>query len=155
VTDLPAGYAYRAPVAHDVGLRRDARCRPAAAGFQPTLDAAFVRDLWSLPVFDIATDAWVVTDAAGTVVAYGQVMREERDIVGSWGVVHLEHRGRGIGMALLRRSFGVLVERGLRRVLVNVDAENVTGATGLYERAGTRIVNRWDRWERRLDGSGR
>jgi hypothetical protein len=38
--------------------------------------------------------------------------------------------------------------RGLRRVRVNVDAENITGATGVYVRAGMRVVNRWDLWER-------
>ena len=39
--------------------------------------------------------------------------------------------------------------RGLRRVRVNVDAENITGATAVYERVGMRVVNRWDLWERR------
>ena len=36
----------------------------------------------------------------------------------------------------------------MRRVMVNVDAENVTGATAVYERAGMRVVNAWDLWER-------
>jgi GNAT superfamily N-acetyltransferase len=283
-----------------------------AAGFEPTLDAAFVRQVWSRPDFDIGADAWVVIDGAGEVVAYGQVRREEPEIVGSWGVVHLEHRGlgigsalldrlegratallsavesprfrhsltagddaaesivrdrglrpirhfwhmqidvtgpiepgpvpegieiggieppddlraihavleaafledlgdhpepferwaeahltnptydpslwllahdgdepvgaliasvgddrgwvdwlavlashrgRGVGLALLRQSFAMLADRGLRRVLVNVDAENVTGATAVYEHAGMRVVNRWDLWERLADGS--
>ena len=60
------------------------------------------------------------------------------------------HRGRGLGTALLRRSFASFAARGLRRVLLNVDAENVTGATGVYERVGMRVVNRWDLWERTL-----
>jgi hypothetical protein len=33
-------------------------------------------------------------------------------------------------------------------VLLNVDAENPTGATALYERVGMRIVKRWDLWDR-------
>ena len=33
-------------------------------------------------------------------------------------------------------------------MLLNVDADNPTGATALYERAGMRVVNRWDLWER-------
>ena len=37
---------------------------------------------------------------------------------------------------------------GLTRAMVNVDAENVTGATGVYERVGMRVVGRWDMWER-------
>jgi ribosomal protein S18 acetylase RimI-like enzyme len=60
------------------------------------------------------------------------------------------HRGRGIGSALLRRSFATFAARGLARVRLNVDAENVTGATAVYERVGMRVVNRWDLWERRL-----
>jgi mycothiol synthase len=59
-----------------------------------------------------------------------------------------DSRGRGVGAALLRRSFASFSERGVRRVFVNVDAENPTGATALYERVGMRIVKRWDLWER-------
>jgi mycothiol synthase len=62
--------------------------------------------------------------------------------------VSASHRGRGVGAALLRHSFSVLARLGLDRVLVNVDAENPTGATALYERVGMRIVKRWDLWER-------
>jgi mycothiol synthase len=58
------------------------------------------------------------------------------------------YRGRGVGSALLRRSFAMFAERGLGRALVSVDARNPTGATGVYERNGMRIVKRWDLWER-------
>jgi mycothiol synthase len=58
------------------------------------------------------------------------------------------HRGRGIGEALLRRSFATFARRELQCVFLNVDAENPTAATALYERVGMRIVNRWDLWER-------
>ena len=61
-------------------------------------------------------------------------------------------RGRGAGMALLRRSFAMFAGRGVRRVILNVDAENSTGATALYEQAGMRVINRWDLWERLLAG---
>jgi mycothiol synthase len=47
-------------------------------------------------------------------------------------------RGRGIAGALLRRSFATFAGRGLRQVLLSVDAENPTGATRLYERVGMR-----------------
>ena len=52
---------------------------------------------------------------------------------------------------LLRRAFAMFADRGLERVRLNVDAENVTGATAVYERVGMRVVNRWDLWERRAD----
>ena len=66
--------------------------------------------------------------------------------------VSASHRGRGIGAALLRRSFAMFADRDIRRVLVSVDAQNPTGATGVYERVGMRIVNRWDQWERKGTG---
>ena len=65
-----------------------------------------------------------------------------------WFGVIRSHRGRGIGGALLRRAFSFLAARGVTTVLVSVDAENETGATGVYERAGMRVVARWDLWER-------
>ena len=63
------------------------------------------------------------------------------------------HRGRGIADALLRRSFATFAERGFGRVMLNVDAENPTGATALYERVGMRIIKRWDLWERSAGSS--
>jgi GNAT superfamily N-acetyltransferase len=65
-----------------------------------------------------------------------------------WLAVLDSHRGRGIGAALLHRSFASFAGRGVRRVRVNVDVENATGATGVYERAGMYVANRWDLWER-------
>jgi ribosomal protein S18 acetylase RimI-like enzyme len=57
-------------------------------------------------------------------------------------------RGRGLGTALLVHSFAELQRRGRTRVGLGVDAENTTGAVRLYERAGMRVVRRWDTWER-------
>jgi mycothiol synthase len=63
--------------------------------------------------------------------------------------VRASHRGRGIGSAMLRHAFATFASRGrLTRAMVNVDAENVTGATGVYEPVGMRVVGRWDMWER-------
>ena len=66
-----------------------------------------------------------------------------------WLAVLASHRGRGNrARAPEIDSFAAFAERGMRRVMVNVDAENVTGATAVYERAGMRVVNAWDLWER-------
>ena len=303
-----AAYQFRSPIEDDLDAVADVlHADQSAEGVEPTIDAHFLRQVWSRPDFDLAADAWVVSDAAGSIVAYGQVRLDDVDLVGSWGVVHPAHRGRGIGSslfdrieqrasellvgagspqfrhailggdraaaamvagrglsllrhfwhmqidldepieqgpapdgieidlpdprddlraihgiiesafaddpgghpvpfeqwaeeqttnptfdptlwllardgdlpvgvltasagddvgwvdwvavlgshrgrgiasALLRRAFAMFAARGLRRVRLNVDAQNVTGATAVYERVGMRIVNRWELWER-------
>jgi mycothiol synthase len=69
--------------------------------------------------------------------------------VGTLGV-RAAWRRRGLGEALLRSSFGVLHERGLRRVGFGVDAENATGALRLYEKVGMRRVRRSGNWAKDL-----
>lgn len=61
-----------------------------------------------------------------------------------------DRRGRGLGLALLRHGFAELHRRGERQVWLHVDAENRTGATRLYERAGMRVGHRLDCWVKRL-----
>jgi mycothiol synthase len=60
-------------------------------------------------------------------------------------------RGRGIGMALLRRAFAEYHRRGASHVSLGVDAQNPTGATRLYERAGMRVVSEDIVFEKKLE----
>lgn len=59
-----------------------------------------------------------------------------------------EHRRTGLGTALLTHAFREFQRRGRLRAELGVDAESTTGAVGLYERAGMRVLWRWDIWER-------
>ena len=52
-------------------------------------------------------------------------------------------RRRGIATALLRAAFARFRDRGVPDVRLNVDRDNATGATHLYERAGMRLRRRW------------
>ena len=49
-------------------------------------------------------------------------------------------RKRGLGLALLLHAFGEFYRRGQPRIGLGVDAQNPTGATRLYERAGMRVA---------------
>ena len=50
--------------------------------------------------------------------------------------VRRSYRGKGLAKALLGHSFAALHRRGQRRIGLGVDADNLTGATKLYESVG-------------------
>lgn len=54
--------------------------------------------------------------------------------------VRREWRGRGLGLGLLRHSFREFWNRGIPTVVLGVDADSLTGATRLYEKAGMKVV---------------
>ena len=53
-------------------------------------------------------------------------------------------RKRGLGLALLQHSFADMARRGMKRASLDVDAESLTGAVALYERAGMHVERRFD-----------
>lgn len=59
-------------------------------------------------------------------------------------------RKQGIGLAMLHRIFGECYARGIKRVGLGVDAESLTGATRLYERAGMHVKNHFVRYEKEI-----
>ncbi|MEO6890643.1 MAG: GNAT family N-acetyltransferase [Ktedonobacteraceae bacterium] len=59
-------------------------------------------------------------------------------------------RRKGLGMALLLHSFGEFYRRGTREVGLGVDAQSLTGATRLYERAGMHIARQYDTYLKEL-----
>ncbi len=63
-------------------------------------------------------------------------------------------RRRGLALALLVHSFRELEQRGMNRVALGVDAENLTGALRLYEKAGMRVVRQSDTWQKPLSAVG-
>ena len=69
--------------------------------------------------------------------------------VGSLGVLR-DARKRGLGLALLRYSFQEFYRRGNTRAGLGVDAENLTGALRLYEKAGMRVWREYCTYEYEL-----
>lgn len=57
-------------------------------------------------------------------------------------------RRRGVALALLHTAFAEFHRRGIRAAELAVDAQNPTGATALYERAGMTEALSWDVWEK-------
>jgi mycothiol synthase len=115
-------------------------------GDHPEPFDGWIEELTSSPNHDLTL--WLLARDQGTPVGVLTARSGDEVVWVNWLAVLASHRGRGIGAALLRRSFASFAARGLTRVRLNVDAENATGATALYERVGMRVVNRWDLWER-------
>jgi mycothiol synthase len=59
-------------------------------------------------------------------------------------------RKRGLGLALLRRSFDLFYEQGERTVGLGVDANNATGALRLYQHAGMHVARQFDQYLKEL-----
>jgi mycothiol synthase len=88
---------------------------------------------------------WVARDGrrvVGTLI--GNIAKDDMRAWVSELAVARDYRGKGIGTCLLEHAFAGFVNRGMSRVRLNVDSENVTGATRLYERVGMSIVRRYD-----------
>jgi mycothiol synthase len=60
-------------------------------------------------------------------------------------------RRRGIGGALIDRSFHVLAERGMDTAALGVDADNPSGALRLYEAHGFAVTERGTAWRKPME----
>jgi ribosomal protein S18 acetylase RimI-like enzyme len=78
-------------------------------------------------------------------------MSEDPEMAWIWVVgVRPAWRRRGIALALLQHNFGVLRRAGKRIVSLEVDSENPTGATRLYDKAGMHVERRIEIFEKEL-----
>ena len=107
-------------------------------GYEQQPFEEFVTRRVESPRFDAAlwTAVWDGDEIAATVIVDRK--RFGTGWIGGLGV-RRPWRRRGLGRALLLRSFSQLYERGERHVSLNVHTENATGATRLYEGVGMRI----------------
>jgi mycothiol synthase len=95
-------------------------------------DENFDPSLWFLAVEDRKNgDGSIV----GIALCRNKESEDDMGWVGSLGVLP-EWRRKGIGLALLHHSFQEFYQRGKERVGLGVDAQNLTGATRLYRKAG-------------------
>lgn len=100
------------------------------------------------PSFD--PSLWLVArdgaQVAGVLGAFDHGLWGEIDALG----VRRPWRGRGLGRALLLASLAEFRRRDRRSVRLYVDAENATGAVGLYERVGMSIWREHWLWQRTI-----
>ena len=95
-------------------------------------------ELWRL--------AWEGDEVAGAALCFG-----DRHV--GWVLdlfVGPRRRRQGLGLVLLESGFRALWRRGHTHVGLEVDSENETGATRLYERAGMKITRRYATYEKAL-----
>ncbi|HVB21818.1 MAG TPA: GNAT family N-acetyltransferase [Ktedonobacteraceae bacterium] len=59
-------------------------------------------------------------------------------------------RHGGVGMALLQHTFREFYRRGIYNVALDVDSQNLTGATRLYQRAGMQMTRRFNTYEKEI-----
>jgi mycothiol synthase len=60
-------------------------------------------------------------------------------------------RGRGLARACIGRSIHLLADRGMDTAALGVDADNPSGALGLYRSCGFEIVDRGGAWQKPLE----
>jgi ribosomal protein S18 acetylase RimI-like enzyme len=107
--------------------------------FQPLPFDEWKRRQLGAPEFDASL--WFAARDGRQIAGVARCWRERWgcgwvDVLG----VRKPWRRRGLGLALLHHAFRVFHERGRTCVGLEVDTENPTDATRLYERAGMRIV---------------
>lgn len=100
------------------------------------------------PYFDPAM--WLLAEDGERIV--GTVLADVIDDKGWIETVGVRraYRGRGLALAMLQRAFANYWERGVTSIGLSVDAQSLTGATRLYERAGMRVKERYILFEKEI-----
>jgi mycothiol synthase len=97
---------------------------------------------------------WFVAEESGQIAGFSLCAPKTADDPNmGWidllGVLR-KWRRRGLGLALLLHSLRALRARGIARAGLGVDAQSLTGATRLYEKAGMEVIHRYVTFEKEL-----
>jgi mycothiol synthase len=121
-------------------------------------DGAF-EEFLGWPDFDASlfVIAWDGDEIAGAVLNFideneNELLKRRRGLLGSV-FVRRPWRRRGLAAALVARSLVLLGERGMTSAWLGVDADNPTGALGVYERAGFAVHSRGSAYRKSLEPS--
>ncbi len=93
---------------------------------------------------------WMIAWDGDQVAGFSQ--NRFRKSIGWIGTIAVRRpwRKKGLGLALLRHSFGEFYNRGMKTIGLGVDAENTTGATRLYIKAGMHTISEFVTYEKEL-----
>ena len=93
---------------------------------------------------------WMVVWDGDEIAGFSQNrLRHGIGWVGTIGV-RRPWRNKGLGIALLRHTFGEFYKRGKDTIGLGVDSANLTGATRVYERAGMYVASEFALYEKEL-----
>jgi mycothiol synthase len=136
--ELPGNVAARPPEPGDLGavIEVVAASELAATGVTD-VSLEDIRSDWQRPSFDLAKDAFVVTDG-GRLVAYAEVFAGR-----AWVHVHPDSRGRRIGAALLRWSETRARDLGTQKLGQTVSDDDPAAAELLVSNG---YAVRWHTW---------
>jgi len=116
-------------------------------GFIPAPEEAFQQELED-PYLDpsLWRVAWAGDQIAGMVLSFinkaeNEEFNRKRGYTENICVLR-PWRKQGLAKALIALSLKALKERGMDHAALRVDAENISGATHLYEKMGFRVVSR-------------
>lgn len=103
------------------------------------------------PNFD--PSLWLIAWDGNDVAGFSQ--NRFRKGIGWIGTIAVRRpwRRQGLGIALMRRTFGEFYKRGTTTIGLGVDSANLTGATRLYERAGMVVAGEFAMYEKELRAS--
>jgi len=99
---------------------------------------------------DFDPTLWFIAEEDGQIAGFSLCrLSGEQGWLNTLGV-RRPWRTRGLGMALLLHTFGEFYRLGMPTVVLGVDAQNLTGALRLYERAGMYVSMRFTTYEKEL-----
>ncbi len=114
---VPAGYRVRAAERADFDrIVAMVLAADIADWGEPDFTPDLLEFEWSIPQLDLRTDTWLIQPEGGDqACGYAWLLsRDEHRELDGWGVVHPDHRGRGLGALLLECVEGRAAEHAAR-----------------------------------------
>ncbi|MGZ8632163.1 MAG: GNAT family N-acetyltransferase [Actinomycetota bacterium] len=121
-------------------------------GYEPMDQEEWLQEFRGMPGYDPSLIVLAFEGDQPVGVSVNMAADDSVGWVGDLGVRE-PWRRRGVGRALLIRSFAELAARGHHEVRLGVDTENATGATHLYEGVGMSVRRRYDLYEKTVTGA--